>query len=78
VMVASAAFGLIAYFAGNALFATYLGINHVPQTGELAVVAGAVIGDGVVVGPRNELTSGIRIWPGTNLGETSIRFSSDA
>ncbi|UDL94815.1 MULTISPECIES: phospho-N-acetylmuramoyl-pentapeptide-transferase [Lichenihabitans] len=47
VMVAAATFGLIAYFAGNFLFATYLGINHVPQTGELAVVAGAVIGAGI-------------------------------
>ncbi|HEX4765742.1 MAG TPA: phospho-N-acetylmuramoyl-pentapeptide-transferase [Lichenihabitans sp.] len=47
VMVATATFGLIAYFAGNLLFATYLGINHVPQTGELAVVCGAVIGAGV-------------------------------
>jgi phospho-N-acetylmuramoyl-pentapeptide-transferase len=47
VMVASATFGLFAYFTGNALFSAYLGINHVPQTGELAVVAGAVIGAGV-------------------------------
>ena len=47
VMVAGATFGLIAYFAGNLLFATYLGINHVPQTGELAVVAGALVGAGV-------------------------------
>ena len=47
VMIATATFGLIAYFAGNLLFATYLGINHVPQTGELAVVCGAVIGAGV-------------------------------
>ncbi len=47
VMVATATFGLIAYFTGNLLFATYLGINHVPQTGELAVVTGAVIGAGV-------------------------------
>ena len=47
VMVAAATFGLIAYFAGNLLFATYLGINHVPGTGELAVVAGALIGAGM-------------------------------
>ena len=47
VMVASATFGLFAYFAGNALFSAYLGINHVPGTGELAVLAGAVIGAGV-------------------------------
>jgi mannose-1-phosphate guanylyltransferase len=53
-------------------------IGRGAMIGDGAVVAGAVIGDGVVVGPRNELTSGIRIWPGTNLGETSIRFSSDA
>ena len=47
VMVAAATFGLFAYFTGNSLFAAYLGINHVPLTGELAVVAGAVIGAGV-------------------------------
>ncbi len=47
VMVAAATFGLIAYFAGNLRFATYLGINHIPNTGELAVVAGALIGAGV-------------------------------
>jgi phospho-N-acetylmuramoyl-pentapeptide-transferase len=47
VMIAAATFGLIAYFAGNFLYATYLGINHVPQAGELSVVAGAVIGAGV-------------------------------
>ena len=47
VMVAAATFGLFAYFTGNSLFSSYLGINHVPQTGELAVVAGAVIGSGI-------------------------------
>ena len=47
VMVAAGTFGLIAYFAGNILFSTYLGINHVPKTGELLVVAGALIGSGV-------------------------------
>ncbi len=47
VMVATATFGLIAYFTGNLLYATYLGINHVPGTGELLVVAGAVIGAGI-------------------------------
>ncbi|MDX7952262.1 phospho-N-acetylmuramoyl-pentapeptide-transferase [Lichenihabitans sp. Uapishka_5] len=47
VMVAAATFGLFAYFTGNSLFSSYLGINHVPQTGELAVVAGAVIGAGI-------------------------------
>jgi phospho-N-acetylmuramoyl-pentapeptide-transferase len=47
VMIASAAFGLIAYLAGNAVFANYLQIHFVPGTGELAVILGAVIGAGL-------------------------------
>jgi phospho-N-acetylmuramoyl-pentapeptide-transferase len=47
VMIAAAAFGVIAYLSGNALFANYLQINFVPGTGELAVVLGAVIGAGL-------------------------------
>ncbi len=47
VMIAAAAFGIIAYLAGNAIFSAYLGINFVPGTGELAVVCGAVIGAGL-------------------------------
>jgi phospho-N-acetylmuramoyl-pentapeptide-transferase len=47
VMIAAASFGIIAYLAGNAIFSTYLGINFVPGTGELAVVCGALIGAGL-------------------------------
>ena len=47
VMIASASFGLIAYLAGNAVFADYLQINYVPGTGELAVLTGAVLGAGL-------------------------------
>jgi phospho-N-acetylmuramoyl-pentapeptide-transferase len=47
VMIAAAAFGIIAYLAGNAVFANYLQINFVLGTGELAVVLGAVIGAGL-------------------------------
>ncbi|MFN3832294.1 MAG: phospho-N-acetylmuramoyl-pentapeptide-transferase [Allorhizobium sp.] len=47
VMIAAASFGVIAYLAGNAVFANYLQINFVPGTGELAVVLGAVIGAGL-------------------------------
>ena len=47
VMIASGTFGLIAYLSGNAVFAEYLIINHVPGTGELAVILGAVIGAGL-------------------------------
>jgi phospho-N-acetylmuramoyl-pentapeptide-transferase len=47
IMIAAAAFGLIAYLAGNTNFANYLQIHYVVGTGELAVVCGAVIGAGL-------------------------------
>lgn len=47
VMIACASFALIAYLSGNAVFANYLQIHHVPGTGELAVLCGAVIGAGL-------------------------------
>ena len=47
VMVAAATLGLITYFAGNALFARYLILNHIPAAGEMMVVCGALIGAGV-------------------------------
>ena len=43
-----------------------------------AVLHDAVIGDGAFIGPGNELSRGIRIWPGVRLEPTSVRFSSDA
>jgi mannose-1-phosphate guanylyltransferase len=43
-----------------------------------AVLDGVVIGDGAYVGPGNELARGLRLWPGTRLEATSVRFSSDA
>ncbi|MEV4833223.1 NDP-sugar synthase [Nonomuraea sp. NPDC049486] len=42
-----------------------------------AVVRDAVIGDGAVVGPGNELLAGVRVWPGVELPERAIRYSSD-
>ncbi|HVJ76275.1 MAG TPA: phospho-N-acetylmuramoyl-pentapeptide-transferase [Hyphomicrobium sp.] len=47
VMIAAATFGIIAYLSGNARFAGYLQIHHVPGTGELAVICGALIGAGL-------------------------------
>ena len=47
VMIAGCTFGLIAYLCGNLKFAEYLGIIHVPDTGELAVFAGALLGAGL-------------------------------
>jgi phospho-N-acetylmuramoyl-pentapeptide-transferase len=46
VMMASAAFGMISYLAGNFIFSNYLGIHHVPGSGELAVFLAAIIGGG--------------------------------
>jgi mannose-1-phosphate guanylyltransferase len=42
-----------------------------------AVLDDAVIGDGAYIGAGNELARGIRVWPGTRLEPTSVRFSSD-
>jgi phospho-N-acetylmuramoyl-pentapeptide-transferase len=47
VMIAAAAFGLIAYLTGNVIFANYLQINHVPGAGELMVICGALFGAGL-------------------------------
>ena len=38
------------------------------QIGDGAVLDGAVIGDGARIGPGNELCSGLRVWPGAELG----------
>ena len=46
VIIASVAFMLIVYLAGNKVFATYLGIPHVPGAGELAIFCGAMVGAG--------------------------------
>ncbi len=47
IMIAASCFGLIAYLSGNAIFSNYLGIHHVPGTGELAVFCGARVGAGL-------------------------------
>ena len=47
VMMAAAAFGIIAYLVGNFIFSQYLGVHHVPGAGELAIFCAAIIGGGV-------------------------------
>ncbi len=44
VVIAAAAFAIIAYLVGNIRFSDYLGVHHVPGSGELAVFAAALIG----------------------------------
>ena len=46
-MIAASCFMLIAYLVGNFVFATYLQIQHVPGTGELAVFCAAMVGAGL-------------------------------
>ncbi|HEV2676707.1 MAG TPA: phospho-N-acetylmuramoyl-pentapeptide-transferase [Aliidongia sp.] len=46
-MIAAGSFGLIAYLAGNVVYANYLQIHHVPGTGELLVFCAALIGAGL-------------------------------
>ncbi len=47
VMISAACFGLVSYLVGNAVFANYLQVHPVPGSGELAILAGAVIGAGL-------------------------------
>jgi phospho-N-acetylmuramoyl-pentapeptide-transferase len=46
-MIAASCFGFIAYVVGNAIFANYLQVHHVPGAGELAVFCGALVGAGL-------------------------------
>jgi phospho-N-acetylmuramoyl-pentapeptide-transferase len=46
VMIGSA-LGIFAYVTGNAIFARYLGFPHIPGSGELAVICGAIGGAGL-------------------------------
>jgi phospho-N-acetylmuramoyl-pentapeptide-transferase len=47
VVIAALAFFVIAYLVGNAKFATYLGIPHVPGAGDLTILTAAIIGAGL-------------------------------
>jgi phospho-N-acetylmuramoyl-pentapeptide-transferase len=46
-MIAAMSFAVIAYLAGNAVFADYLGVHYTPGTGELAILLAAMIGAGL-------------------------------
>ncbi len=47
VIIACIAFMIIAYLSGNAKFADYLGIPHIPGAGDLAILCGAIVGAGL-------------------------------
>jgi len=47
VVIAALAFFVIVYLVGNAKFAHYLGIPHVPGAGDLTILCAAIIGGGL-------------------------------
>ena len=47
IMIATACFALIAYLVGHAVFAGYLQIHHVPNSGEIAIFCAAFVGAGL-------------------------------
>ncbi len=46
-MIAAGCFAFIAYMVGNATFALYLQLTHIPRADELSVFCGALIGAGL-------------------------------
>ena len=61
--------------AGARISASVLGRGV--RVAESVVLDGAVIGDDASVASGNELRAGLRVWPGVDLGPTSVRFSTD-
>ena len=47
------------------------------RIGPRALVRDGVIGDGANIGARCELLRGARVWPGVNIPDCGIRYSSD-
>jgi len=71
----SAVFDDARIMAGARVTNSIIGVGAV--VGEHSHLDGVVVGDGAVIGAGNELQTGVRIWPGANIGDTAIRFSSD-
>tara|TARA_R110002050_G_scaffold412_1_gene2774 strand:+ start:20406 stop:21497 length:1092 start_codon:yes stop_codon:yes gene_type:complete len=46
-IICALCFAIIAYLVGNTIFANYLQIHHIPQSGEVAVFCGSLIGAGL-------------------------------
>jgi len=47
IIISAMSFGIIAYLAGNAIYADYLQLPLVPGSGELAVLCGSLVGAGL-------------------------------
>lgn len=48
------------------------------RIGANARISNCIIGDGATVGARCELRGGMRVWPGVEIPDAGIRFSTDA
>ena len=46
-MTSAGTYAILAYIAGNTVFSSYLGVNHVPGAGELTIFAMAIVGAGL-------------------------------
>ena len=53
-------------------------VGRAVRIGDGAVLDGVIIGDGARIASGNELSCGMRVWPGVDIGPTAIRFSTDA
>ncbi|MGH3744557.1 MAG: sugar phosphate nucleotidyltransferase [Mycobacteriales bacterium] len=60
---------------GAVVNASVVGRGAVVGTG--THLDGVVLGDGAVVGAGNELLSGVRVFPGAEIADGAVRFSSD-
>ena len=47
------------------------------RIGPRALIRDGVIGDGAHIGARCELLRGARVWPGVNIPDGGIRYSTD-
>lgn len=74
-IMGSVLFDGAAVAGGAVVRRSILGVGARVEAG--AVLDDAVVGDGAVIGAGNELARGVRVWPGVELGPTSVRFSAD-
>ncbi len=74
-VTASVLFDEVTIGAGARVSGSVLGRGA--RVGDGAVLDDVVLGEGAVVAEGNELRGGLRVWPGVQLGPTSVRFSTD-
>jgi mannose-1-phosphate guanylyltransferase len=60
---------------GAVVRASIVGRDAVVGAG--TVLDGVVVGDGARIGRGNELRTGVRVFPGAEIGDCAVRFSSD-